>query len=101
MKNAEHYPLNVPAGVVTTAKSRVRDAEVNLQIKPDRSDSQQPHPLYSSRDAANYLGIAGGTLEIWRCTKRHQIPFIRVGRLIKYRKVDLDAWLDAQTVPFG
>ena len=45
-----------------------------------------------------YIGVTPGTLEFWRCTKRHLIPFIKVERLVKYRKSALDAFLDHQTV---
>lgn len=54
--------------------------------------------LLDNDPAANYIGIKGGTLEVWRSTKRHQIPYIKVGRLVKYRKSDLDAWLTSRTV---
>ncbi len=48
--------------------------------------------------AAAYLGVTPRTLEVWRCTKRHAIPYIKVGRLVKYRQSDLDTWLAGQTV---
>ncbi len=54
--------------------------------------------LLSNLDAAAYLGVTPRTLEVWRCTKRHAIPYIKVGRLVKYRRTDLDAWLKAQTI---
>jgi excisionase family DNA binding protein len=52
----------------------------------------------STTDAANYLGITTGTLNVWRCTKRYQIPYIKVGRLVKYRRSDLDTWLESRTI---
>lgn len=54
--------------------------------------------LFDNEAAAAYLGVTPRTLEVWRCTKRHAIPYIKVGRLVKYRRADLDAWLAAQTV---
>ena len=54
--------------------------------------------LLSNEGAAEYLGVTPRTLEVWRCTKRHQIPYIKVGRLVKYRQTALDTWLAAQTV---
>ena len=54
--------------------------------------------LFGNKAAAAYLGVTPRTLEVWRCTKRHQIRYIKVGRLVKYRQSDLDAWLAAQTV---
>ena len=54
--------------------------------------------LLNSREASSYLGITLGTLEVWRCTKRYQIPFIKVGRLVRYRKSELDNFLNRRTV---
>lgn len=54
--------------------------------------------LFGNDGAAAYLGVTPRTLEVWRCTKRHAIPYIKVGRLVKYRQSDLDNWLAAQTV---
>jgi excisionase family DNA binding protein len=54
--------------------------------------------LFGNDAAAAYLGVTPRTLEVWRCTKRHQIPYIKVGRLVKYRQAALDTWLAAQTV---
>jgi excisionase family DNA binding protein len=56
------------------------------------------HELLSTQDAADYLGAQPHTLEIWRATGRHKIPFIKVGRLVRYRGADLDAWLATRTV---
>ena len=54
--------------------------------------------ILGNTDAAEYIGVTPRTLEVWRCTKRYQIPFIKVGRLVKYRKSALDAFLDSRTV---
>lgn len=52
----------------------------------------------STDEAAAYLGVAPSTLAIWRCTKRYPLPYIKVGRLVRYRKSDLDAFLISRTV---
>lgn len=41
--------------------------------------------LLSRADAAAYLGVAKQTLAIWACTKRYDLPFVKIGRLVKYR----------------
>jgi len=58
----------------------------------------EANQILTSSQAAIYLGIEPSTLDVWRCTKRHLIPFIKVGRLVKYRRSDLDKWLSSQTV---
>lgn len=51
-----------------------------------------------AREAAKYLGISVHTLDTWRSTKRHVIPYLKVGGRIRYRKSDLDAWLESCVV---
>ena len=52
-----------------------------------------PSELLSRREAAAYLGVAEQTLAIWKCTKRQQLPFVKIGKLVKYRKQDLDEFI--------
>jgi excisionase family DNA binding protein len=59
-------------------------------------DALYRDPKLNERQAAEYLGIAPATLTQWRCTGRHALPFLRVGRLIRYRVSDLDAWLETR-----
>ncbi len=49
----------------------------------------------SNREAADYLGLKAATLNKWRCHGDGP-PFIKVGRLIRYRRADLDAYLRAR-----
>ncbi|MDB4963442.1 MAG: phage transcriptional regulator AlpA [Myxococcales bacterium] len=43
------------------------------------------------------LGISPVTATKWRA-KAKGPPFIRVGRLIRYRRTDVDSWLASRTV---
>lgn len=61
------------------------------------NSDQSTDPLYPTQKAANYLGVTKHTLAVWRSTKRYGIPFIKVGRLVKYRKSVLDAFLENRT----
>jgi excisionase family DNA binding protein len=49
--------------------------------------------LLTRREAAAYLGISEHTLAIWKCSGRYQLPFVKIGRLVKYKKSDLDAFI--------
>jgi hypothetical protein len=51
-------------------------------------------------DAAKYLGgISPGTLAVWDCTKRHDLKPIKVGRLVRYKRSVLDAFLKDRMSP--
>lgn len=54
--------------------------------------------LLTNAQAAEYLGISPATLNIWRCSKRYTIPFVKVGTRVMYRKEDLDTWLASRRV---
>jgi len=54
--------------------------------------------LLTRLEAAKFLGIGEGTLTMWACAKRYDLPYIRSGRLTKYRLSDLLAFLERRTV---
>ncbi|MBX3152724.1 helix-turn-helix domain-containing protein [Candidatus Obscuribacterales bacterium] len=49
--------------------------------------------LMSRKEAALYLGVSERTLAIWKCTGRYKLPVVKIGRLAKYRRADLDAFI--------
>lgn len=49
--------------------------------------------LLTRKEAADYLGVKEQTLACWACAGRYRLPFVRVGRLVKYRQQDLDAFI--------
>ncbi|MDR0592479.1 MAG: helix-turn-helix domain-containing protein [Bifidobacteriaceae bacterium] len=56
----------------------------------------------STYQAAEHLGVPRQTLAQWRCAKPPKGPsFVVVGRFVKYKRADLDAWIDAQRVVTG
>lgn len=53
--------------------------------------------LMTAAEAAEFLGIAGGTIYHWVSEKR--IPFVRISaRCIRFRRRDLESWLSARLV---
>ncbi len=59
----------------------------------------QNNLLLTERAAAAYLGLTNhNTLAVWRATKRYDLAYIKVGRLVRYRKEDLDAFIEQRKV---
>lgn len=57
----------------------------------------QQTKLLDTTAAAEYLGgLQKNTLEGWRVSGRG-VQFVKIGRLVRYRVEDLDAYLEAQT----
>ncbi len=54
--------------------------------------------FFTTTEAAQFLGVSIGTLEVWRCTKRYSLPYLKIGRLVKYRRHDLVAWAESRRV---
>ena len=57
--------------------------------------------LLTQQEAANCLGTTVGTLNVWRHLGKNTIPFVRLGRSIRYRKEDLEEWIAAHVVTNG
>jgi excisionase family DNA binding protein len=53
--------------------------------------------LLDSREAARQLNVTEGTLAVWRATKRYPLRYVKIGRKIRYRPADLEAFLEART----
>jgi excisionase family DNA binding protein len=49
--------------------------------------------LLTPEQAAAILTVKSSTLEIWRCTKRYNLPYIKVGGAVRYRRSDLENFL--------
>jgi excisionase family DNA binding protein len=60
----------------------------------DESKSMDTDALLTPEDVARKLVVSEETLTAWRCTRRQHIPFVKVGRLVRYRARDVDAYLD-------
>ena len=57
-----------------------------------------PPALLTREQAAEYLGIAPQTLAVWATNGRYNLPYIRVGRCVRYRRRDLDRFFEQRTV---
>ncbi len=52
--------------------------------------------LHDEKSAAEFLGLEPGTLAVWRSTRRYNLPFVKIGRLVKYRESDLLAFVESR-----
>lgn len=63
-----------------------------------RQQAIEHDPLLSRKEAAQYLGVSPQTLAIWVTTKRYNLAMVKIGRLAKYRKSDLDAFIASRVL---
>jgi excisionase family DNA binding protein len=57
--------------------------------------------LLTPDQAASLLGLSVETLNVWRCTKRYKLPYIKTGRLVRYRLSDLNQFIESRVVQSG
>lgn len=57
--------------------------------------------LLDDPTATEFLDLKRGTLAVWRSTGRYNLPYLKIGRKVRYRHSDLLAWLEARTHETG
>lgn len=57
-----------------------------------------PDRLLSPVEAAEILGVKPGTLCYWRCTGRYSLPYVKSGRLVRYRAEDIQRFIEQRTI---
>ncbi|QKM60059.1 helix-turn-helix domain-containing protein [Polynucleobacter arcticus] len=57
--------------------------------------------LIDTKQAAKILDVSPHTLDVWRATNRYPLPFIRIGRKIRYRMSDLCEFIDRNVCNAG
>ena len=54
--------------------------------------------LMTREEAAKYLGMSMATLATWVSKNPGRLPYVKMGRLAKYRKEDLDNFIEKNTI---
>lgn len=71
--------------------------EDTTALRSANFDSQSDFgQLMTSAEAARYLRVAEKTLVVWRCNKTYDIPYVKVGRCVRYRRSDLDKFITSR-----
>mgnify|MGYP000151804064 CR=1 FL=1 len=52
--------------------------------------------LFTIKEASEYLGISVKALycRVWR----REIPFVKIGKNLRFDKIDLDKWIEKQKI---
>jgi excisionase family DNA binding protein len=61
------------------------------------SSATETDRLLTRQEAAEFLGLREQTLAAWYSTGRYGLPVVKVGRRVRYRLRDLEAWLQERT----
>lgn len=66
---------------------------INGRTLADLPDDSRLSPAQT----AELLNVSKDTLQIWRSTGRHNLPFVKIGGRVNYRVGDLRAWIDQRS----
>ena len=66
-------------------------------MTPSKTLDAPTAKLLTREQAAGYLNIKPQTLAKWAMTKTPNIPFVRVGRVVRYRLADLERFVEENT----
>ncbi len=50
-------------------------------------------PLLTPEQTAGQLITDTGTLANWRCSRRVDLPYVKIGRLVRYRQSEVEAFI--------
>lgn len=54
--------------------------------------------LLTRKEAAGLLNVQPQTLAKWGSTQRYDLPYIKVGKAVRYRRSDLQKFMERHTV---
>jgi hypothetical protein len=52
--------------------------------------------LLTEDQTAAILQVSPGTLSVWRSTGRYNLPFVKIGRKVRYRAGDLRQFIESR-----
>jgi len=86
-------PPELVSAIVDDVVARLKPILNGLQANPSQTDD-----LMGVAELGKYLGGVSRDW-IYQRTAGNEIPFVKVGRMIKFRRSDIDRWLSTRSVP--
>jgi predicted DNA-binding transcriptional regulator AlpA len=53
--------------------------------------------LLTRKQVAEILGCKENTLAIWKCTNRYNLPYVKIGKNIRYKLADVMSFIEKNT----
>ena len=76
--------------------ANIEAIKLEIAVALGYDPSRPPHQI-DDKQAASALGVKASTLAVWRSTGRYNLPFAKVGRLVRYRLADLARFIASRT----
>lgn len=65
---------------------------------PENIQAAARNNLMTNEEAAAMLGTTVSTLQAWRSTKRYNLKYVKIGKSVRYRLEDVQAFIESRTV---
>jgi|GEM_PF-186759 hypothetical protein len=78
--------------------SQQNQSKLYLELRSITLEHLGDEALVDEETASGELFIAPATLSIWRCTGRYNLPFHKIGRLVRYKMGDLRAFTRSRRI---
>ena len=89
----KNYTLQSQAIERLEEKIRKKQSKESNLFADDKPEMKQSSNLLTTEEAAEYLKLKPNTLERWRTQYPDRLPFVKIGRTVKYRLEDLQAYV--------
>jgi hypothetical protein len=66
---------------------------------PNQIFENPEYVLLSREETAAFLGIQVNTLAVWALHQRYPLPYVKVGRRVKYRLSDVLSFIEKNVQP--
>ncbi|MBD3268484.1 helix-turn-helix domain-containing protein [bacterium] len=114
MENAQEYNQGRESSgkdsrsALLAAKDKVKELPSEQELRAEEqarkeTNRQQtggsnvkPVGFWTVSDVAQYLGLTDSTIYTW--AQQGDIPHIKLGRMVRFRRSDIEKWLESQTV---
>lgn len=74
------------------------DSAQKASIRCLKPELQIPEPLLNSDQTASILGFKEATLAQMRWRNDKRLPWVKLGKAVRYKVSDIQAFIDANTV---
>ena len=54
--------------------------------------------LLTPTDVSVILGVDVETLNVWRCNRRYPLPYVKIGRSVRYKADDVASFIEQQRI---
>jgi excisionase family DNA binding protein len=61
-------------------------------------ETQPVSQLITRKQLAGVLGVAERTLSNWATDGRYELPYVKIGSKVMYRRSDVERWLEKRTI---